>query len=373
MRVIEELFKRGDIVNADGLKAPTAPSTRSPYSMSSLRSSLSSYIWGQPKPAPVALDTPIVPIAALKSISQRAENLSGAVATADIYTIKTFADEITAGNTRDAEAVVSHLVSKGEATTLFTVPTKDDPNTVLGLKLGKMAATQADRDMLRTKAALERMEKLSAHLQESIDTEKAAAVQAAKNGNKVEALARLKKKKGLEAKLNVAKASATKLSAVLMAVDEAESNKEAVAALETGMASLKTVTADGVTADRVDAVAQDFDELLAEQEDVRTAFTQLNQDAIGPDEAELEDELDKLVSGKSEETPEKSEAHALTEEEKELLKLMGAVEISKEDAAKIQDPAAAAMANAEKIMEDAAKLGANATTGGGITIPALPQ
>lgn len=356
-RVIEELFKRGDIVSADTLKAPTATTPRSSYSFTSLRSTVTSYIWGPPKPPALALDDPIVPVAALKSLAERVSCLSGAVATADIYTVKTFAEQITAGNVRDAEAVIAHVVSKGDATTLFTLPTKEDPDPVLGVKLGKASATQADRDVLRTKAALERMERLSTHLEESISAEKEAAVAAAKSGNKADALARLKKKKGLEGKLTGARAAATKLSAVLMAVDEAESNREAVAALETGMASLKTATADGVTADRVDAVAADFDEMLAEQQEVRTALEQLNQDMLGPDVAELEEELESMMADKPEkEANEAGGKPAATAEEEELMKLLQQVDITPDDVRPAHDPAAVAMADAAKVMAQASKV-----------------
>lgn len=359
-RVIEELFKRGDVVSADTLKAPASTPSKSSYSFGAVRATLSSFIWGPKKAATLDLDDPIVPIAALKSVAQRVSRLSGPVATADIYTVKTFAAEITGDNTRDAEAVIAHIVSRGEATPLFTTPTKDDPEPVLGVKLGSASATQADRDVLRTKAALERMTKLSTHLKDSIEAEETAAVLAAKAGNKAEALLRMKKKKGLEAKLTGARAAATKLEAVVMAVDEAESNREAVAALETGMASLKTVTADGVTADRVDAVAADFDEMLSEQQEVRTALEQLNQDVLGPDEADLEKELEAMMSGEKPklEVADATVTGGVTEEEEELLKLLGKVEITPEEAAKMQDPARVAAAHAAHALAEASKLGA---------------
>lgn len=358
-RVIEELSKRGDVVSTDTLKASTATPPKSSYSFGSVRATLSSFIWGPKKAPTLGLDDPIVPVAALKSVAERVSRLSGPVATADIYTVKTFAAEITGDSTRDAEAVIAHIVSKGEATPLFTTPTKDDPEPVFGVKLGSASASQADRDVLRTKAALERMTKLSTHLKDSIKAEETAAVVAAKAGNKAEALLRMKKKKGLEAKLTGARAAATKLEAVVMAVDEAESNREAVAALETGMASLKTVTADGVTADRVDAVAADFDEMLSEQQEVRTALEQLNQDALEPDEADLEKELEAMMSGKKRksEVTDTTTADGVTDEEEELIKLLGGVEITPEEAAKLQDPARVAAANAANALAEASKLG----------------
>lgn len=367
VRVIEELFKRGDIVSANSLKAPTSAPPKSSYSLSTVRATLSSYIWGSKQAPTLGLDDPIVPITALKSFAQRVSRLSGPVATADIYTVKTFAAEITGDNTRDAEAVIAHIVSKGEATVLFTTPTKDDPEPVLGVKLGRAAATQADRDVLRTKAALERMTKLSKHLKDSVEAEETAAVLAAKAGNKAEALLRMKKKKGLEAKLTGARAAATKLETVVMAVDEAESNREAVAALETGMASLKTVTADGVTADRVDAVAADFDEMLTEQQEVRTALEQLNQNVLDPDEADLEKELEAMMSGEKhkEEVEDATTPGGMTKEEEELMKLLGKVEITPEEATKMQDPARVAAANAASALAEVSKLG--------ITVPVLTE
>ena len=303
MRVIEELFKRGDIVSADTLKPPTADTpTRSAYSLGGLRATLGSYLWGSKKPATLSLDDPIVPVAALKAAAARASSLAGPMASADIHTVKTFATAITAFNTRDAEAVIAHIISQGEAVALFTDATKDNPNPVLGVKLGKAVANEADKGVLKTKAALENMEQMLAHLETQIAAEKEAATVSARAGNKIDALARLRKKKVLEAKLIGARSAAQKLADVLMAVDEAESNKEAIQALETGMSSLKAVTEGGVTAERVDLVAADLKELMDGQTDVRLAFEQLGQETVGED-ALLEQELENLVSGKENANP----------------------------------------------------------------------
>lgn len=354
VRVIEELYNRGDIVSADSLKAPSN-STQSSYSLSSLKTTVGSYLWGSAKPKAPALDDPIVPVAALKAVAQKASTLSGPTASGDIHTVKTFADDLTAGNTRDAEAVIAHIVSKGEAIALFTDPTTEDPDPILGVKLGRGSANPADKGVLRTKAALEKMEKVSSHLDHAVEAEREAAVAAAKAGNKSDALSRLKKKKALEAKLNGARATATKLSDVLMAVDEAESNREAVSALETGMSSLKTATEGGVTADRVDAVAADFDEMLAEQQDVRHALEQLNQGPIGADEALLEQELEELVAGEQEPSAIPTEKPPMTEEEKELLKIMQGLGISGEEAALMQAPEKVAETDAAKKAEGSTK------------------
>lgn len=302
MRVITELFNRGDIVRADSLKPPSQDtSTRSPLSLGSIRSTLSSYIWGGTKVTPPSLDDNIVPIAALKAAAARASSMSGPTASADIHTLKSFAAAITAGSTRDAEAVIAHLVSQDQAVTLFTDVTKENPVPIFGVKIGKGRAEAADKGVLHTKAALERMEEMSAHLDLAVESEKAAATMAAKAGNKPEALNRLRKKKALENKLSSARAAATKLSEVLMAVDEADSNREAVTALETGMKSLRLAQEDGVTAGRVDAVASDFDDMMAEQQDLRVAFEQLNLSATAND-GELEDELEELMEGEKEST-----------------------------------------------------------------------
>lgn len=300
MRVITELFNRGDIVRADSLKPPSKEaSTRSPLSLGTIRSTLSSYIWGGGKVTPPSLDDNIVPIAALKAAAARASSMSGPTASADIHTLKSFATTITAGSTRDAEAVIAHLVSQNEAVTLFTDVTKETPQPIFGVKIGKSRAETSDKGVLHTKAALERMEDMSTHLELAVESEKAAATIAAKAGNKPEALNRLRKKKALENKLSSARAAATKLSEVLMAVDEADSNREAVTALETGMKSLRLAQEDGVTAGRVDAVAADFDDMMAEQQDLRTAFEQLNLSA-NLNDGELEDELEELMEGEKE-------------------------------------------------------------------------
>lgn len=336
MRVIEELFKRGDIVSADTLKPPTSVPAQSSYSLGALKSSIGSYFWGSKKLVVPSLDDPIVPLTALKSLVERVSSLSGPMASADIHTVKTFAAEITAGNTRDAEAVIAHIVAKGEASVLFTEPTKDVPEPILGVKIGKGSPTEADKGVLRTKAALEQMEKRSAHLSEEVEKEVAAATSAAKAGKRNEALARLRKKKALESKLSGTRAAATKLSEVLMAVDEAESNREAVSALETGMSSLRVATEDGITADRVDAVAQDFDEMLAEQQDVRSALAQLNEETDEND-ALLEQELNELLVDENSTKP-SMKPQTTTEEEEELRKIMQSLDISLEDAAKMKDP-----------------------------------
>lgn len=345
LRVIEELFNRGDIVSADSLKPPGA--SQSYYSLASLRSSISGYIWGPKKSKTPSLDDPIVPLTALKAAVERASSLSGPMASADIHTVKTFAAAVTGGNTRDAEAVISHIVSKGEASVLFTEPTKDSPEPLLGVKFGKGTATEADKGVLRTKAALEQMEKRTLHLTEEIERESAAATSLAKAGKKSDALSRLRKRKVLETKLTGSRAAASKLSDVLLAVDEAESNREAVSALETGMSSLKVATEEGVTADRVDAVAADFDEMLAEQQDVRVALAQLNEESAENDAVLLE-ELDQLVSGEKQEQPARP---TTTDEEIELMKLMQELDIPETEPAQMKDPAQVAHENLAKAGE----------------------
>lgn len=336
MKIIAELFKRGDVVSAASLKVPDASSGASVSAFGTIRSAFNRYLWS-PKTELPSLDDPIVPVAALKAAADRAAALKGPVASSDILTVRAFAEEVTAGNTRDAEAVISHLVSKGNATVLYTDPTPESPVPTFGVKLGDNAASPADKGVLQTKAALERMEKLSAHLEEGVAAEKAAATVAAKAGNKADALARLRKKNLLETKLTGARSAALKLHDVVMAVDEAASNKEAVLALETGMDSLRLATANGVTADRVDAVASNFDEMLAEQQDVRVALGQLNHDAIGED-AELQAELDELLDD------EKTEPAKKDGVDEEMLKIMAELGISKEEAALMPDPVTAGVA-----------------------------
>lgn len=283
--------------------------------------------------------------------------LAGPVASADIHTVKTFAASITAGNTRDAEAVISQMVAKGNAAVLFTDVTKDNPVPIMGVKLGKGNAKPADKGVLQTKAALERMEKMAAHLEVAVAAEKTAAVEAASAGNRQDALSKLRKKKLLETKLNGARSAALKLSDVIMAVDEAESNKEAVLALETGMDSLRLATEDGVTADRVDAVAADFDEAIADQQDVRTALQQLNDGAV-EDTAELENELDLMLNEEA-----GIKRPTATEEEEELLKIMNELGISKQDAALMKDPVEVALAHAAKADEADASDSADVASG----------
>lgn len=327
LRVIRELFQRGDIVSADTLKPPSKDSAaRSGYTLSALKQTLGSYIWGAKKSESPSLDDPIVPVAALKAAAARFASFSeGPMASTEIHTVKTLAAAVTARNTRDAEAVISYLVSKNEAVPLFTDPSPEHPQPVLGVKFGKHKVNPSDQGVLRTKAALEHMEQQSMHLEKAVAAEKEAATVAAKAGHKSEALTRLRRKKVLEAKLTGTRSAATKLSDVLMAVDEAESNKEAVLALETGMASLKLVNENGVTADRVDTVAADFKDLMEEQNDVRLALEQLAKDSAA-DDAVLEEELEELMTGKPSavrvtpgKIPKKTLADSAEEELAELL------------------------------------------------------
>eukprot|EP00737_Agarophyton_chilense_P002361 gb/GEZJ01002684.1/.p1 GENE.gb/GEZJ01002684.1/~~gb/GEZJ01002684.1/.p1 ORF type:complete len:408 (+),score=77.15 gb/GEZJ01002684.1/:124-1224(+) len=323
---MRELFQKGDIISADTLKPPSKDSTtRSGYTLSSLKQTLGSYIWGGSRSEAPSLDDPIVPVAALKAAAARLSSYSeGPMASTEIHTVKSLASAMTERNTRDAEAIISYLVSRNEAVPLFTEPSPEHPEPVLGVKFGKQKINPSDKGVLRTKAALEHMEQQSSHLEKAIYKEIEAATKAAKAGNKTEALARLRKKKVLEAKLIGARSAATKLSDVLLAVDEAESNKEAVLALETGMESLKLVNQNGVTANRVDTVASDFKELIEDQTDVRLALEQLAQESAA-DDAVLEEELEQLVSG---EKPLKQDVNKLPkktladEAEEELAQLL---------------------------------------------------
>ena len=344
MQIMKFLLQRGDVVSADSLKPPSKDTARSSYSFGSFRSTISSYIWGSPTKTSLSLDDPIVPVAALKAAAERVSSLSGPVASSDIHTVQSFASVITAGNTRDAEAVIAHIVNKGDASALFTDPSADNPSPVFGVKLGKSPVNPADKGVLRTKDALERMTQLSQHLEIAVQAEKEAATTAAKAGNKSDALNRLRKKKVLETKLTGARSAASKLSDVLMAVDETESNREAVVALETGMASLKMVNEAGVTADRVDAVAADFDDMLSEQAEVRTALEQLN--GATETDALLEEELEELMT---EETEKPQPKKTITDEaEEELIKLLSELNPPSASTTQVPDPVKAALANSSE-------------------------
>lgn len=337
--IIDELFHRGDIVRAESLASVSTTSsslTPSKFSLAGVRSAVSRLIWSSPSPNPPGLDDPIVPVAALEAVTAKAkEKLGGPVSSDYIHTVQSFADSFTNRNTRDAEAVISHLVSQNDASLLCTDASSEIPTPVIGFKLGSEPPTDADKGVLQTKAALHRMELLSAHLGKSVADETNAATTAAKNGFKDEALAHLRKKKLLDNKLAGARASARKLTDILMAVDEAASNKEAVQALEIGMESLHAATANGVAADRIDAIASDFAGHAAEQEDIRVALQQLNQmpqdeEQNAAEEAELNALLAaEQVGHKLETVPVGTQATA--EEEEELNRIMQELGIQKGD------------------------------------------
>lgn len=337
--IIEELFRRGDIVRADSLNLESTNNTNSSaslFSIAGVRAAVSRLIWSPPPPTPPGLDDPIVPFAALEAVAARAkERLGGPVSSDDIHTVQSLANDLTNGNTRDAEAVISHFVSKNIASTMYSSPSPENPTPVVGFKMGSDAPTEADKGILQTKAALQRMEHLASHLEKSVALETQAATTAARNGNKAEALSRLRKKKLLDTKLAGARASAHKLTDVLMAVDEAASNKEAVQALEIGMESLRAATADGVTADRIDAIASDFAGHAAEQEDVRVALQQLNQipqddEQYAAEEAELNAMLAAEDAGFKLEGTSPHKTHQ-AEEDEELNRIMEELGIQKND------------------------------------------
>lgn len=299
--VIAELYRRGDLTRADTIKVPgveataTAP-TPSSGVLSSLRSSLGRYLWTTPRAAtaPGAEDA-VVPTAALSRAAEAAKELVGSIATAEIHTIHSFAERLTGGNERDAEAVAAHLESIGRATVLFTEATEENPVPVAGVRLGAGPPTQADRGLLQTKAVHERIERAAQQYEAEAEKAKQEAVAAAKGGDKKGAIEFIQRKSKMEKKLANNRATLRKLGDVLMAVDETESNREAVAALETGMNALRKATAaGGVNAERVDNVATDLDELLAEQEDMRIAIGQIQVDNEA-ESAMMEAELDRLM------------------------------------------------------------------------------
>lgn len=344
--VLEELFRRGDITRAESLAVhPETAEAPSGYG-SAVRSTLSKYLWGSSaKPTPPGIDDPIVPVAALAAAASKAKDqLGGPVSTDDIHTVQSFAGEFTARNTRDAEAVISYLITEKSASALVGDPTPENKAGITGFKFGMAPPTDADRGILQTKAALQRMEELSAHLEKSVAQETAAATSAAKAGNKGDALARLRKKKLLENKLSGARASVHKLTDVLLAVDEAASNKEAVEALEIGMGSLRAANENGVSAARVDAIAADYAEHTADQEDIRVALDQLNQPE-GNDYAAEEAELAAIMA--AEEGGHKlsvPEVQGSAEEEEELNKIMAELGIAKNDTADLPTPPSPSLA-----------------------------
>jgi Snf7 len=342
--VIEELFRRGDIVRASPLPVPTsAPATTSPLSLSGVKSVLSSYIWGTSAPAVPSLDDPIVPTAALAAVAARAKDrLGGPVTSDDIHTVQSFADELTAGSTRDAEAVIAALVAKKSAAVIYTDATPDQPEPLVGFKFGGNAPTAADKGILQTKAALHRMEQLAIHLDKGVLQETAAATLAARAGNKAEALARLRKKKLLDNKLAGARASVHKLTDVLMAVDEAASNKEAVQALEIGMDSLRVANENGVSAERVDAIAADYADAVADQDDVRTALQQLNISPDGENDLAAEEaELDAMLAAETASKVGSAGGLGVAElaaEDAEMERIMAELGIEKHDIANLPVP-----------------------------------
>jgi Snf7 len=364
--VIAELFRRGDVIRADSLTVPASPAaaaastSTSSLSMARVKSALSGYIWGSSTPRPPSLDDPIVPTAALALVASRAkDHLGGPVSSDDIHTLQSFAEELTNGSTRDAEAVIAHLVSKRSAAVLYTEPTAEQPVPVVGFKFGGNVPNAADKGILQTKAALHRMEQLTAHLERGVFHETQAATVAARAGNKAEALARLRKKKLLDNKLAGARASVHKLSDVLMAVDEAASNKDAIQALEIGMDSLRVANANGVSAERVDAIAADYAEAVADQDDIRTALQQLNvtpegEDDLAAEEAELNAMMAAEAAGykldgmASVEAGASASGAAAVSEDAEMERIMAELGIKKNDVTDLPDVPSPSSANVRR-------------------------
>lgn len=343
-KVIEELFRKGDLMSAGTLDEPSENDgkTQAGSAGVGMFNSLRRYLWSSTAKS----DTPgpedeLVPTAALGRLAEEATRLVGPIATAEVHTLKSLANAITGGVERDAEAVAAYLVSQGKATVLRTTPTRENPTVIVGIRLGPGGATEADRSLLSTKAARERLVDVVAHLEQEVEVQKKEAVKAAKSGNKAGALSRIQRKAALEKKLSGAQASLRKLNDILLAVDAAESNRDSVAAIEAGVQSLRYAQEAGATADRVDDVAAQLDELLGQQEDLRLALEQIDpnrdQELIEAEEklAELlaEDQVkelddpalkapEKLPSDAKEAAIKNKEKTAEQEAEEELARLM---------------------------------------------------
>jgi len=226
-------------------------------------------------------------------LCEKASGLVGPFVTAEIHTLKSLANACTAGNERDAAAVAVHLVSQKKATILRIIG--DNNAEVIGVRIGSGNASDADKSLLQTKAAKERLYDLSNHLNSEIALEKTRAVEAAKAGDKATALVHVQRKTQCEKKLKGVRASLKKLGDVLMAVDDAENNRETVNALKTAMETLKTVTEDSdINADTVDDVGMQLDELMGKQEDLKLALNQIGE-ASAAEEAHYDEELLKLL------------------------------------------------------------------------------
>ncbi len=330
-KVINELFRKGDLATAGTLseESSTAP-TKTPGAgvFNTLLPSLGRYLWSSSAesyaPGP---EDEIVPTAALGRLAEEATRLVGPIATAEVHTLKSLANAITGGVERDAAAVASYLVGQGKATVLRTTPTRENPTAIVGVRLGPGVATDADRSLLSTKAARERLIDVVAHLEQEVEIQKQEALKAAKAGNKAGALSRIQRKAALEKKLSGSQASLRKLNDILLAVDAAESNRDSVAAIETGIQSLRYAQDAGATADRVDDLAAQLDELFGQQEDLRMALEQIDpnkdQELIAAQEeldALLADETGKVLEDPALTAPEKQPSDAKEAARKNLEK-----------------------------------------------------
>lgn len=301
-RVITELYRRGDIITAGNIdsasSADAAQGGTGAAVGASVFSSLRNYLWSSAtavsssKPAPGPEDE-LMPLVTCEAISEKAAGLVGPFVTAEIHTLKSLANACTAGNERDAAAVAVYLVSQKKATILSIIG--DNNAEVIGVRIGSGNASDADKSLLQTKAAKERLYELSNHLNSEIALEKKRAVEAAKAGDKATALTHVQRKTQCEKKLKGVRASLKKLGDVLMAVDDAENNRETVNALKTAMETLKTVTEDSdINADTVDDVSFQLSELMGKQEDLKLALDQMGQESLA-EEAANEEELLKLL------------------------------------------------------------------------------
>lgn len=291
-RVMNALFERGDLVRAGDLNTASTPQPAAGV-FGGLKASLGRYLWSGPASDLPGPEDGLVSTAALSAACERANALLGPIATSEIHTVKSFADALTGGNERDAEAVIASLAAAGSASILHA-PATADSEALRGVRLGKGAPAPADTGLLRTKHARERLQKVAAHLAADAEAARVEAVAAAKRGDRAAALVKVQRKTALEKKLAGTRGTLSRLTDVLHAVDEAESNKEAVGALEVGMDALRLTNEGGVTADRIDDIAANFDEEMAKQQDMRVALEQLAT-SNEVDNAAFEDELDALM------------------------------------------------------------------------------
>ncbi|KAI8608410.1 Snf7-domain-containing protein [Chytriomyces sp. MP71] len=161
----------------------------------------------------------------------------------------------------------------------------------------KAELTEADRGILKIVTTSRTVAAQVTDLESKISQLKARASEALKSNHRSRALLYLKQKASVSSLLEKRISSQYTLDTILSKIQQAESDSEILQAYQVGTDTLQQVmAATGLTVDRVDAVLDTLQDVLADHEEVEDALSRVLGIGSGVmDDAEVEAELDAIV------------------------------------------------------------------------------